>query len=329
MLRTAPWLLAAGFLGCKACAGCFQPDQPVKPDDHHGDSELEDTADTGDTSPPEDTAPPPPCDLPETEPNDGLGDADAITLEHQACGNFSEAGDNDWLVFPAEDADWIRVGVDAASRGSRASVAFTLMARESGELTLQSSDGFVEDPWILFPVLGDPEYYLFLNEADGLSGEDYGWWLLASEDKAPVTWTREEVEDNGTAAQAETVQRGDVVFGKISDSYDYDWFHVQVPASETGITWTFTVEAYSSGSPLAARMSLYGPDVVGADIDDVTYLDSSFHDGTVADRDPQIVWPSRDATDWYLLVKMTREEAERNPGSAFHWYTLSIENDLD
>ncbi|MFH1468988.1 MAG: hypothetical protein ABIO70_31670 [Pseudomonadota bacterium] len=325
MLRTTPMLLAAGLLGCKSCAGCFHPEQPTKPNEHHG--ETDEPLDTEDTSPVVDTAPPPPCAVPETEPNNSLGDANAVPLEQQACGDFLDAGDGDWLVFPGEDADWLRVEVDAASRGSRASVAFSLMARASGELTLKTSDAFVEDPWILFPALGDEEYHLYLTEADALSGDDYGWWLLVSEDKAPVGWTREEVEANNTAAQAETVEPGDVIFGRISSSYDYDWYHLQVPASEAGITWTFTVEAYSSGSPLAARMSLYGPEVVGADIDDVPYLKSVFHDSTVADRDPVIEWPSRDATDWYLLVKMTREESEANPGSAFHWYTLSIDND--
>ncbi len=327
MLRLTSWLIVASLVGCKACVGCVDPGPPTPPDQPDPDDTDTEPVETGDTTPPEDTTPPPPCDVPETEPNDVMDQADELPLERTACGGFTEEGDGEWLVFPGEDAAWIRVEVDAASMGSAADVAFSIMSLETFQVTVITPTMYWEDPWLVFPALGDEQYHVYLSERSGQYGDDHEWELLASEDKEPVAWTVAEIEDNDTAAQAQTVAPGDVIFGTIDATSDYDWFHIPVPASEDKISWDITVEAYTSGSPLASRLSLYDDQIVGADVDDVSFLATSFADTDAYDRDPRIEIQSEGAADWYLLMKMPASSSEG--GSAFHWYTITIENDLD
>ncbi len=327
MLRFTPWLIAASFVGCKACVGCVDPDFPIDPDDPVI-GETDPPEDTADTDPPEDTTPPPPCDVPETEPNDSIDEADQLALEHTACGGFTEEGDGEWLVFPAEDASWIRVQVEAAGMGSAADVAFSIVARESFEVTVITPTMYWEDPWLVFPTLGDSQYHLYLSERSSQFGDDHEWELLASEDKEPVAWTVSEIEDNDTPSGAQTVAVGDVILGTIDSASDYDWFHIQVPDAGEKIAWDFEVEAYTSGSPLASRLSLYDDQIVGADVDDVDFLATSFADTDNFDRDPHIEIQSEGAADWYLLIKNPATDGD-DGGSAFHWYSITIANDQD
>ncbi len=327
MLRLTPWLLAASFVGCKACVGCIDPGLPDQPDTRPG--ETEQPADTQESQPPEDTAPPPPCAQPEVEPNDSMTDATAILLEQIACGGFAEGGDGEWLVFPAEDASWLRVDIDAADVGSAANVAMTIVADESNEVALIYGSRFSQDPWIVFPALGDAEYSVYLRESDGGSGEDYEWELLASEDKEPLASTVSEQEPNDLAAKAMTVQAGDVVFGTISSADDYDWMHIATPAGEDKVSWSFTVEAYGSGSPLQARLTLFNDDIVGNDIADVDWIATAFTDEDAYDRDPRLEYQSEGEGDWYLLIKSPNVDGSGASGSAFHWYTVTVDNDLE
>ncbi len=253
-----------------------------------------------------------------------------MALEQTACGCFTEQADGEWLVFPAEDAEWIRIQVDAASRGSAADVAFNISALESFAVTLITGTMYSEDPWIVFPALGDAEYHLYLSERAGQYGDDYEWQLLASEDKAPVEYTVVEVEDNDTADQAQDLPAGETVLGIISEPGDYDWYHIPVPdpGDAEKIKWTIDVEAYTSGSPLASRITLYESDVVGADLDDVDWLATSFADSEDYDQDPKIEIQSEEASDWYLVIK-NPTSGGNDRGSPFHWYSLAIDNDLE
>ncbi len=328
MLRFTPWLIAASFVGCDACSGCFEPEFPNDPDQPV----------TGETDPPEDTGEPwpsapssasrPPCDVPETEPNDGMDQANAFELEQTACGCFEQDEDGEWLVFPAGDAAWLRVEVTAAGMGSAADVSFAINALETFANTVISPTMYWEDPWIVFPALGDSEYHLYLSERANQFGEDYEWEVLASEDKAPVEWTVEEVEDNDLATEAQTVEAGEVIFGIISESNDYDWYHIPVPDSDGKISWDINVEAYTSGSPLASRITLYPAEIVGGDMDDVDWLATAWSDSEEFDMDPRIEIQSEGATDWYLVIKNPTTSGSGR-GSPFHWYTISIDNDQE
>ena len=327
MLRLTPLLIYGGMLGCKACAGCGAPEFPDEPDEPVI-ADTEPPMDTAETALPEDTTPPPPCEVPETEPNDAMGDANALPLEQTGCGGFTTEGDGEWLLFPGEDAEWLRVAVRAAAIGSAADVAFSIMSLESYSVTVISPTAYSEDPWLLFPALGDEEYLLYLTERSGQHGDDHEWEIMASEDKAPVAWTVEEIEDNDLAELAQTVEAGEVILGTISRDEDYDWFHIPVPDSGDKISWSIMVEAYTSGSPLAARMTLYPADIVGADMDDVDWLASVFGDEDSYDRDPHIEIQSEEATDWYLVIK-SPATGSNSGGSPFHWYSIAITNDLD
>jgi hypothetical protein len=329
VLRLTPWLITASLVGCKACIGCVDPDMPSDPSDPVI-GETDPPEDTAETAPPIDTAPPPPCDVPETEPNDDRADADEMPLEQTACGGFTTDDDGEWLVFPAEDAAWIRVAVRAAAMGSAADVAFAIVSPEHFDVTVVTPTMYWEDPWILFPALGDEQYYLYLSERSGQWGDDHEWEIMASEDKEPVAWTVREVEDNDIAARGQTVAPGDVILGTIDSASDYDWFHISVPDPGEGekIAWDFQVEAYTSGSPLASRLTLYDSDIVGGDVDDVDFLATSFADADAYDRDPHIEIQSEGAADWYLLIKNPSTDGD-DGGSAFHWYTITIDNDQD
>lgn len=326
MASLAPWTLALTFLGCKACIGCFEPGMPSEPEQpHQGDTDTG-VEDTGETAPPEDTTPPPPCEVPESEPNDGLDESDSVPLEATACGSFSEQGDTDRLVFPAEDAPWIRIDVDAASIGSAADVTFTLSAWDVGEHTIVMNSYDEEDPWILFPALGDSEYQVSLYESQDLHGEDYEWELLASEDKAPIDWNLQESDDNDLCKNAQTLTAGDVVLGWLDSDNDYDWYHVEVPASEDKINWTFEIEASSLGSPLAGRLTVWDELVV--ELDDVKFIATSFHDPDTSDPDPKIELSTEEEGDLYMVVQKPTFTGDP-PGTGYHWYSLSISNDLE
>jgi len=329
VLRFTPWLIAASFLGCQPCSGCGEPEFPNDPDDPVI-GETDPPEDTAETAPPVDTAPPPPCDVPETEPNDEMDQANALPLEQVACGGFTQEGDGEWLVFPGEDAEWLRVEVDAASMGSAADVSFSIMSLESFAVTVISPTMYWEDPWLVFPALGDSEYHLYLSERAGQYGDDHEWEVLVSEDKAPVEWTLAEVEDNDVAANAQTVEAGETVLGVISEPEDYDWYHIPVPARKDGgkISWEITVEAYTSGSPLASRITLYDDQIVGAELDDVDWLATVFADEELFDRDPRLEIQSEGAANWYLVIKNpTSSGSDR--GSPFHWYAITVENDVE
>ncbi len=327
MLRLTPWLIAASFVGCKSCIGCVDPDMPSDPNQPHiGDTSPEDSGDTGETAPPEDTTPPPPCDVPEVEPNESPDEAFTVPLESTACGSFQEQGDSDRMIIPAEDAQWIRIEVNAASIGSSADVAFALTAWEAGEYTLVSNREYEEDPWIVFPVLGDAEYDVSLHEVSGLYGQDYEWKLLASEDKAPVDWTVEEAESNDQCEEAQEVSAGDVVMGRLSSDSDYDWYHVVVPDSGDKINWTFDVDAYAFGSPLACRLTVW--DEMVHDLDDVEFIATAFSDGDTFDRDPKIELSTEGAGDLFILVQKPRITDDA-AATEFHWYSLIFTNDLE
>ncbi len=327
MLRLTPWLIAASFVGCKSCIGCVDPDMPSDPNQPHiGDTSPEDSGDTGETAPPEDTTPPPPCDVPEVEPNESPDEAFTVPLESTACGSFQERGDSDRMIIPAEDAQWIRIDVDAAAIGSSANVSFALTAWESGEYAMIVNRTFEEDPWIVFPVLGDAAYDVTLYEESGQGGDDLEWELLASEDKAPVDWTVQESSNNNLCKNAQTIKAGDVVLGWLDEDFDYDWYHVEVPSSVDKINWTFQIEAYTKGSPLASRLSVWY--VMVFDLDDVDFLATSFEDGDTNNRDPKIELSTEGEGDLYLVVQKPSLTSDPS-ASAFHWYTLSINNDLE
>jgi hypothetical protein len=194
-----------------ACRGCAcGPELPSNNDDPHKQDTA--TIDTQwvDTSV-VDTAPPPPCDVPEFEPNDSVPDAQDLPIEELACGVFATSGDYDWFSFEvAEEDAWVSVVVDAADIGSPANATIMLGAGDFSAWVTVDDWQTSEDPWLVFPWAESSSFVFALLEAEGQSGEDYEWEVRASITKEPVPFNVTESDDNDAAADAQTLEPGDV-----------------------------------------------------------------------------------------------------------------------
>jgi hypothetical protein len=306
-----PWLALAAVLSCKGCEGCWEPGLPDDPDERRGDTSGEDTADTSG----EDTAPPPPCDVPETEPNDTLDEPDDVPQESLACGEFGFQGDADWLRIPEEDSAWLKFDVTAADVGSKANVTFSIWDEAFTLSATVYASQESTDPFLVFPTFGAGSYLVWLWEGDGGYGEDFGWAIRASETKAPVEWTTEEVEPDDLASEAMAIAEGDQVFAFFQENDDYDWYRVEIP--ETGPQWSFRIEANGSGSPVNINLFLYS-DAILSD-SGVSPLARDFKGDDEYDLDANLRYTFTTPGTYFLLVK---EHMGR--GGAFYWYTLNV-----
>ena len=306
------------MLSCRACESCvsFTPEYP---DDERRRVETDEPLDTVDSALPVDTAPPPPCDFPEEEPNDALTTPNIIEREYWACGSFQNYQDYDWLEFSGDEASWFKVQVRAAQVGSPANVSFYLIDDDYQDAVTITGSNTSEDPWIVFPTLGADNYLVQLYEEDMGYGEDYEWELRASETKLSIEWNRQEEEPNGEATSANDLQEGDVVFGYLDEAADRDWFHVVAPEEKS--TLVFKVEAYGSGSPVISRLVLYDSAVL--DDPDTDWLERAFTDEGTYDRDPNLEYSTSEPQDLYLLFRWSPQRPDDDgPGGPYYWYTL-------
>lgn len=296
------------FVSCKGCT----PELP--PDQDEDSPPPQDSADTQDSSPPVDsdtvdTAPPPLCELVEVEPNDYV-DAEELPLKTYACGTFDSSTDQDWLHFAVDEEGWVKVEVQCASRGSSADPEMLISANLEGDAVDVSNSYLTTDVELVFPNAAD-DYTFELTEVNGFSGEDYGWYTIAYETKAPLSWTRQEVEPNDDETAAEAYSFGDTVFGRISDSGDSDWFILDIP--EGVDVATFQVDANKYGSP--ADINIRVEDAEGTE----QWVD---HGGEIDyDIDPWREWKLPAAGRYYLKVY----QANQDKGSLFHWYTFHVD----
>ena len=306
------------LMACRGCAcGPDLPsndDDPAKQDTAPIDTQWVDTQWV-------DTAPPPPCDVPEVEPNDSVSEAQYLPVEDLACGVFNSGGDYDWFSFEVTDADvWVSVVVDAADIGSPANASLLLGSGDFASWVNVHDWQTSEDPWLVFPW-SEPSTFVFaLLEAEGQSGEDYEWEARASVTKEPLPYNTTESDENDSAGEAQLLEPGDVVFGLLEATNDFDWYRVETP--EERATWTFTVEANGSGSPANTRLKLYGEDIL-TDAD-ATPIESGWTSDGAFDVDPTLEQSSYSAQDWYLLIKTAEGD-----GGPFHWYTITVEMETD
>lgn len=311
------WWVVFTMVACRGCASCSPqidlPNTNPNDDDPIDTSGPDETADTGI----EDTAAPPPCDFPEVEPNNNFKEPNAIPREEWACGIFDFDNDQDWFVFEGFEKGWISVDVSAADMGSPADLTMVVADEDYTVAALTYDGGQTEDPRMVFPSLGHDSYLVSLYEASAGSGEDYRWKMRVSEVKCPVSWTTTEVEPNDTPAEGSTHTSGDVVWGTLDRTSDYDWFHFSVPEGKT--TLHAVVEAFGSGSPADTRLVLYDSEYLTNP--DAVWLTRVFAGPDVYDKDPDLEYTFSEAGDYYLLV---REDSTAMPGSPFHWYTIAF-----
>ena len=116
---------------------------------------------------------------------------------------------------------------------------------------------------------------------------------------------------NDDAGTETPLAEGEVLYGTISSSSDFDRYSFTIPDDEKRDV-TVTVVANAEGSPADTRLLAYNPD---------GELEKSKATGESAyDRDPILEFSTDQAGTWTLLV---REDYDK--GSPFYWYTIRIE----
>ncbi len=293
------------FLMWMACNGC-QPELP-RPDD----SPPIDTAPPEDSSPPDDsapdTSPPALCDLEEVEPNDNILEGTPLPMEVWACGFIERRNDLDVFAFSNTEPGWVEINVEAYARGYDTDPQFQLIG--NGTTAMVTGRYLGTDPRMVFPVAAATDWTVVVSDTNFEFGEDFGWFLLTSQTKAPVRWSHEEVEPNDSYPTAQVVQPGDKVFATLGETPDFDWYDVSFPGAGT---FTVTIDAYTVGSPADTTLRVFR--------DDGTTLIATDTSGEIGyDPDPYYQRRIGEANRYYLQVRTVDDI-----GSPFHWYTLDI-----
>lgn len=307
-------LTGLGLSGCKAClVSCLDPSLPGP---SGGDTSKRDSGDSGDSSgdssessPITDTAPEPPCDVPEVEPN-GLTSPQALPLEQWACGVFDAYLDVDGVAFDVPDAGWVRLNVRATVIGSAADVSVNFGEPDGDYGAIVSGSYSSSDPFLVFYTDQARSFQAFLSEAYLGYGDDYTWELMASTTKPPVTWTMTEVEPNETSDEGTPMASGDVMYGTISAGSDFDWITINVP-DDAKHSVSVKVTASREGSPANLRALAYDPEGV--------FAKSASSGENDYDLDPWLDFTTDQAGDWTVLLR--QESAQ---GSPLYWYTVAV-----
>lgn len=259
---------ALGLVLLSSAAGCHcRPDLPDPPDHTDETDTPPHSAQTGDT------AVAGPCEVPEIEPNETPATAVPLPMELHACGTFEPAGDLDLWRFELDQDSWLLTRLQA-SDGSIADPTLLLAAVGDTWAAARSNDPESLDVTLVFPAPAGT-YQLTASEEMFRGGERYGYDLVVSETKPPVSWTRTETEPNDAQASAQTVADGDVVFGTMSGNGalpDYDWYEIAIPPGKH--TLKLDITAYDEGS--SANLTLYLFD------DQLHYLPEGCRDGCPA-----------------------------------------------
>jgi len=308
-------LLILFLISCKGCVSCWYI--PALPQVDQPDPRV----DTGDTDDPEpedtgDTADPPPyvgCTWPEDEPNDAVTSPNELALEEWACGVFQDPYDNDFFAFEVDSASWIRVWIRGSELLTNADPrAFIL--DEVGDFTGTFEDGYLtSDIDNTFKLDQPRDMYIALLEQSGLSGEEYEWEMRVSVVKPPVSWTAEEVEPNDARADANAIEDGSRVFGRVEVSTRYDYYRLTVDDEKSYVS--LNIEAYRFGSPLNAEILVEDPE--GAEVLREAYT------GTTPD--PQVSFTAMEPGDYIVRVGACCEldSSPRHAGLPY-WYVIDL-----
>lgn len=301
-----------------AFAGCARLELPERRNGLPGiAADWEDSGGdaAGDTS---DSALPAMCEWQEIEPN-ALSEPQSLPLEIQACGWFDEPADQDWFRAEMAEPGWIWLQLEAKARSSSANVALAVSQPASGVSTVVLDGALTNDAQLLFPAASSGELLAGVLQESSGSGSDYFWYLLITQAKPPVTWDTLETEPNGDLAASQSIEVGQSVFGTVGESrggvVDDDWYGVTLDAEVTRVTVQAT--ALEAGSALDAVLYVWSADGV------LLHEDHYGVEGSY-NPDPELEVPldaAGGSRRWYVQVTSEHDE----PGSAFHWYVLSVD----
>lgn len=341
------------------CASCLQlpneqddpnEEPPTGTDDSGGD-------DSGEEDTSEDTGPIviPMCTLEEVEDDDPSNDFTEmmyVPLSTYACGEVNTKGDVDYLTFTTEAPGWVKVDVQAASRGSSADMFYTLNQPDEDESVVQSDRHDSTDPLSVFKADKAGDYLATLAEAQGGFGEPYPWWFIATPTKEPVSYhlldgllsndpsltadpvsMDDEGEPNSTLETAKVMTANVPIFAEIGSRGDSDWYTFSIPEGTT--TLTYEVDAYDFGSAADMQLEVYyaGTQKLLLNSDGVDDRDGGADPWAewdmVANRE---YWEGKMAkkpedypgTVDFSTLTIRAHNWDENDGSMFYWYTVWI-----
>jgi len=307
-------LMTAGLYGCAACYGDL-PTNNKNDDDDNTDTAVEDTAveDTG----PVDTGPPPPCAVPEEEPNNSVTDAQKLPLERWACGVLLEQGDLDYFYFDVPTAGWYRVWVRGQDIGSSSDLQLAFSNTTSTYTALATTSPNSLDPQIVFYAEGADRFQVSVADTFYGYGDDYIWEMMATESKEPVDWNVVEDEwvgsggSNDALVDGEPVEDGDQILGVLNPGSDQDFYIIDLPAGDVSLV--AQVHAWNYGSPLYSTLRVF--DMDGTELRERSY------GGSGLDYDPKLTYKTTGPVQLAVQVDV---QNNAGGGGLSHWYMLEL-----
>lgn len=290
-----------GLMACNSCQGCAPGPSTV---DTRSEEDTQDTDSGGEDSPGDtDTAPPPPCEFPELEPNNGPDDANPLDMQAWGCGIFDVPYDFDMFEVTPTQGGWLKVDVDAVELGSPAA-PFLFIESESG--LAAGADAGVEttDPLLVVPVPTAEPWVLSVNEGYNSSGEEFEYRLRASVAKPPLEWDATLGETSKESPMQ--LELGERVYGVVDSAQTVHWVEIPVP-SDGKTQLKVEVMAHRYGSPLNGRLAVFRPDDNG---DLPTYAsDYTTEDPSGSSWDPIMTLASEGEDSWVLSIKVNSGKA--------------------
>ncbi len=269
------------------------------------------------------------------EPNHDYLDMLDLPLNTFACGYMDRADDLDYLTFTTNEPGWVKVDVQAQSRGTSADLEDDLTLLDSDEGVSKQGRNENADPLAVFYAPVGGTYIAVLSEQAHGYGDAYGWWLKASMAKAPVDFGMTESEPNDTQAQGMRTEPGVGYFGTIGRPGDGDWYTIPVPEGTLSVDyWTF---ASAYGSATDTDLVFYWGGTGSDDLRKV-YADSASADLTTDSAGGTFnVQDRREATEAkvasnpelgtldeidFTELRVRVYNASETFGSMFHWYVF-------
>lgn len=319
-LRLFTILLASATACAKSCAQLGLPglsnnsNNNVDTSDNQQDTGEDDTADTADTGP-IDTGPPAACPQPEVEPNDSRSSPQAVVMEKWICGDIALAADQDVFTTPGPAYDaWVRVQVRAADIGSFANLSLSFYDDDEDYTAYGIFQPESTDPMLIVPVKGGLTWFAALNDQYGSYGDNNHWQMLISEEKPPIEWTTEEIEDNNGYTTGTPIESGDRVWAVLDTPFgaDQDWFQITIPDDGLSYTVHLRTDAWNYGSPSNMFLELYDPELNRKKAKD---------NGAYSyDLDAAIDYTVSTPGTWYVRAKSSVDAV-----GPLYWYVLDYE----
>ena len=307
-------VLVLMLTACQGCASCYTPNLGQNNNQQSNQNSSNDDGDDpsdggGAGAATGDITDPPPCDVPEEEPNDARSEAQELPPERWACGFISEQGDIESFNTVAIEDGWMTVWARGAAFGSTADLQVLLEDlddndRKAGQSWMPGST----DALLTVPVEAGTEWLVQVVDDQSTYSDSHEWQLIATIDKPPVEWDFAEDDEvsNNAIWSGLRLEDGDVVYGTLERN-DQDFWTFEVPEGRTVVY--VRVHAWNFGSPADTRVTLYRPDE--------TVERAKSTGETTYDKDPLIDRTIYDPGTWALKVDLAGAG-----GSPLYWYTV-------